>query len=151
MRTYMTVQSLVITFLLTLLANSVCFATAPLQTQFGPDGVEVDVMKVKSNDKNLIVVFKFRSTGGRELDFESDHRLISFLDDTETKKYHVLRDSKGEFLTSNYPENVFLKVKGGRDGSVIVWYKFPLPPDSVKKITLYIPDFSPFDPVEISR
>jgi hypothetical protein len=70
---------------------------------------------------------------------------LYYTDPAENKKYGYLTDSAG---------NRILQVFEGQYAAGqqrTNWAKFPAPPPTSKKITIYIPQFPPFDDVPISE
>jgi len=66
------------------------------------------------------------------------------IDAVGKKKYFVVRDTQNACDCSKAPD-VAPKSRAN------LWARFPAPPDSVEKITVVVPDFSPADDVPISR
>ena len=71
---------------------------------------------------------------------------IYLLDAPGKKKYLAVKDSDGHCVCSR-------KIADSLDpnASVALWAKFPAPPDSVQKIGVVVPHFTPMDDVPISR
>jgi hypothetical protein len=136
------------------------WAQGALQTQMGLTGtVEVDVVKAGVREGILTVVLSYRNAGQEPIKVGFNVDELYFIDETEKKKYHVLKDSKGEsigaptsynkvgYTTPGGPEPV--KVPPG--GKQTLWFKFPAPPESVQTIELLVPDVLPFEKLPISR
>jgi hypothetical protein len=125
-----------------------------VQTQMGMAGdVEVDVLKAAVQEGILTVVLAYRNTGSKA--FTGDVRLEEtyYLDDVEKKKFHVLRDSKNEWIAAP-----IMTHDSGRLGFDVapgakraVWLKFPAPPDKAKTINLVVPGVLPFEKLTVSR
>jgi hypothetical protein len=77
---------------------------------------------------------RFRHLGG-----------VHLIDAASKKKYFVVTDADGTFLSSNNIPNIAPK------SQITVWAKFPAPPDDVQKITVEIPHFVPVEDVAIIR
>jgi hypothetical protein len=77
---------------------------------------------------------RFRHLGG-----------VHLIDAASKKKYFVVTDADGTFLSSNNIPNIAPK------SQITVWAKFPAPPDDVQKITVEIPHFVPVEDVPITR
>ncbi len=128
-------------------------ATPPaLQTQYGSDGIEVDLIRCKVVGNVLTAVFSFRTSERRvhkHLHVEQVYYIAN------NKKYQVLKDEKGAWLAAPKINNLgggpaaMLTIE--KDKPKIAWYKFPAPPESVAKIQLNLDDITPFDEVEIQR
>ena len=61
------------------------------------------------------------------------------------KKYLVVRDTENKCDCSRGVRDITAKSRAN------LWARFPAPPDSVEKITVVVPKFSPMDDVSISR
>jgi type IV secretory pathway VirB10-like protein len=61
------------------------------------------------------------------------------------KKYLVVRDSENKCDCSRGVKDLAAKSRAN------LWARFPAPPDSVERITVVVPKFSPMDDVAISR
>lgn len=141
--------SIVFTLALIFICLSTGSAKEAIQTQYGPDGIEVDLIRMRFSN-HLTLFFKFRNTGEKDVDFDIHHHSVYFIDETGAKKYHVLQDSRNEWLaTGGRLEVTAYEMDPG--GSKIGWYKFPLPPEDVKTIEINLPDVTPFEEVEIIR
>jgi hypothetical protein len=143
---------------LTIMWLSISLAAPPvLQTQFGPNGMEVDLIRVKISGKVLSVVFAFRNGGSDSANVVYNIGEVYYVDNTESKKYHVLKDAKGAWISGPVAETlvghkkILTAVHLQKGEKKIVWYKFPLPPENVTHIQILLPDISPFDDVEITR
>ncbi len=125
-----------------------------LQTQYGPDGIEVDLIRCKVSDKVLSVAFLVRSTAEDasvtvDLNVDEVHYVAN------NKKYQVLKDDKGKWLSGpknrNDGSTHLYMASPKKSDSKIVWYKFPAPPEEVTKIQINLDGISPFDDVEVQR
>jgi hypothetical protein len=98
------------------------------------------VINSSDNRYNMQGVFdgdgfgRFRHLGG-----------VHLIDAASKKKYFVVTDADGNFLSSNNIPNIAPK------SQITVWAKFPAPPDEVQKITVEIPHFVPVEDVPIVR
>jgi hypothetical protein len=98
------------------------------------------VINSSDNSYNMQGVFdgdgfgRFRHLGG-----------VHLIDAASKKKYFVVTDADGNFLSSNNIPNIAPK------SQITVWAKFPAPPDDVQKITVEIPHFVPMEDVAIIR
>ncbi|PIE54231.1 MAG: hypothetical protein CSA35_06710 [Dethiosulfovibrio peptidovorans] len=142
-----------LTVMIVFLAISSLAKAAPpvLQTQYGPDGIEVDLIRCKVSDNVLSVAFLVRSTTEKSVSVDFDIEAVHYL--ANNKKYHVLKDEKGNWLSG--PQNLRgggsrIYLESSKD-SKIVWYKFPAPPEDVKKIQINSDEIMPFDDVEVQR
>ncbi len=156
-----------VSFLVTLMAalfllpGSIFAAPSVLQTQYGPDGLEIDLLSAKVSGDVLSVsmmVRKPKDSGpySAELTFAMEE--VNYIDNANSQKYSVLKDEKGKWLAAPLSElergderlfgtSIHLTEK---ERSVF-WYKFPAPPKEATSIQINIPEVSPFNDVEISR
>lgn len=70
---------------------------------------------------------------------------VTLIDLANKKKYEVIRDADKNCLCSRNLQNIPPK------GSLSLYAKFPAPPDSVQKIEVNIPHFTPMEDMPISR
>ena len=70
---------------------------------------------------------------------------VTLVDPVGKKKYFVVRDSDNECLCSRGLKDLAPRSR------VNLWAKYPAPPESVKKITIEIPHFSPLDDAPIGQ
>lgn len=75
----------------------------------------------------------------------TDVDAVTLIDLANKKKYEVIRDADKNCLCSRNLADIPAK------GSLSVYAKFPAPPDSVQKIEVNIPHFTPMEDVPISR
>jgi hypothetical protein len=70
---------------------------------------------------------------------------LTLIDPTNKKKYFVVRDAANNCVCSEGLKDL---KPGGR---IIVWARFPSPPEGVQKISVMIPHFTPMDDVAIGK
>lgn len=70
------------------------------------------------------------------------------IDGTTKKKYMVLTDSKNYPIAGKH-EGGDITIEAGK--TLTTWAKYPAPPESVEKVSLFLPGVSPFEDVPISR
>lgn len=122
-------------------------------------GVQAVVQELKRTSGGMLSL-KFTITNGSKkrvgfgYDFgDPDHSIADFgsiggvqlIDQEGKKKYFVVRDSDKKCVCSRGVHDI------DSGEAVSVWAKFPAPADSVQKISIVIPHFSPLDDVPISR
>ena len=143
-----------------LLFMSVALQAEPLQTQMGMNGdIEVDAVRASVRDDILTVVLAYRNTGQSDARVRYPVQDVYYIDNAENKKYHVLKDDKGDWIAApvgrgqigrGFPGGVSpIKIKA--DSKASVWFKFPAPPDGVTSVDLIVPDVIPFEELPISR
>ena len=138
-----------------LATSSLAFAgPKAIQTQFGPDGMEVDLIRAKVSGKVLSTVFSARiSDGSADLTYAIEE--VNYIDTIKSQSYQVLKDGEGKVIagpiryTRKDEPVTHIYVSEGKN--VIFWYKFPAPPEDVTTIQINLPSVSPFDDVEIVR
>jgi len=133
-------------------------AAKPLATADGAKpGTRVEVQELKRVSGGT-VMFKFTMIN------DADERLnvgydfgagsttdiatvagVHLIEPVGKKKYLVVRDTKNDCDCSRGVRDIAAKSR------VNLWARFPAPPDSVEKITVVVPHFSPMDDVAISR
>jgi len=136
------------------LGASVALAAGPVQTQMGMAGdVEVDVVKAAVQDGVLTVVLAYRNTGSKRFSGAVALSDTYYLDDVEKKKFHVLRDSKNEWIAAPIMTHdrgrLGFEVAPGEKKAV--WFKFPAPPEKATTINLIVPNVLPFEKLAVSR
>lgn len=132
-----------------------------IQTQMGMTGdVEVDVIQANVREGILTVTLAYRNNG-KEKNTLRTYPIdeVYFISEIEKKKYHVLKDSKAEWIASPVARNMLGFETGGgvmaveipSGGKVVVWFKFPAPGDNVQVVNLVVPDVLPFEKLPIAR
>lgn len=150
MKRYKHLLALIFSLASILICLSTGSAKEVIQTQYGPDGIEVDLIRAKCSSNHLSVVFIVRNPGEARKSFSVLHDQVNIVDGTGAKKYHVLRDSKEEWLATNGTEDrVHFNMSPGESNTA--WYKFPLPPENEKTIQIHLGEITPFEDVEIQR
>ncbi len=126
-----------------------CFANTtpqPLQTQYGPEGIEVDLVRCKVTGSVLSVAFLLRhpdeGKGWIALETKDVYYILG------DKKYPVLKDNQGKWLSGS-GESFKEYIKSGTPQ--VIWYKFPAPPDNGAKIQIGLKGVVPFDDIAVQR
>jgi flagellar basal body L-ring protein FlgH len=123
-------------------------AQAAIQSQPGPDGAQVDLLKVAVTGDILTVTL--RCSSDQKINSQSFNvDKISVIDDSTSQRLGVLKDDKADWMASNVSGN-FLRtdceVKPG-----IFWVKFPAPPVTSPTVSINLPEVGPFDGVPVTR
>ncbi len=118
-----------------------------LQTQYGNDGIEIDIVKCKVLKDVMTLVIVARHPGEGKGYVTIHIRDVYYI--ANNKKYHVLKDSEGSWISSNGGENLLGDLKKGQ--SRMHWFKFPAPPAEVNKIEIILDTILPFEDVEVQR
>lgn len=112
-------------------------------------GVSVAVQELKRTPNAVTLKMTFSNRTPDKLNAwdlvgDGDLRNVQLLDMAGKKKYFVLTDSDGHYISSN----AFVVPSGGQ---VSVWAKFPPLPDDLQKITVQILHFPPLEDIPISK
>ena len=145
-------RALILIVLLAVFSYSRAWAADPLQTQMSMSGdMDVEVLKASILDNIFTVVLLYRNNGEAKERIYYNFAGVYFIDDTEKKKYHVLKDSNNRWIGApmNSAGDISKKIAAG--GNQLVWFKFPAPPATVESINLVIPGVLPFEELAISR
>jgi hypothetical protein len=130
-------------------------ASDVIQTQdSNAPGVVGELTQCKRSEGVLSVKVRFHNTSGKAVEFDifrggNDSEREKAYVTAASKKYFILKDSGGEYLTSQ-GEGGGLKVKLDPGQSYTWWAKFPAPASEVKKLTLMTPVTPPFEDVPIT-
>jgi hypothetical protein len=82
--------------------SSLTRAADVIQTQSSTSGsVDVDVIKAAVKQGVLTIQVACRNTGDENVAIQYDLGSIYYVDESEKKKYHVIRDSAGCWLASH--------------------------------------------------
>ena len=145
-------RALILIVLLAVFSYSRAWTADPLQTQMSMSGdMDVEVLKASILDNIFTVVLLYRNNGEAKERVYYNFAGVYFIDDTEKKKYHVLKDSNNRWIGApmNSAGDISKKIAAG--GKQLVWFKFPAPPATVESINLVIPGVLPFEELAISR
>ena len=123
-------------------------AQAAIQSQPGPDGSQVDLLKVAVTGDILTVTARC----------SSDERInsasmkiadISVIDDATAQRISVLKDNAGNWLVSRPTGSNMMISCETKPG--VFWAKFPAPPATSKTVSINFPETAPFDGVPVTR
>jgi hypothetical protein len=130
--------------------------SAMATTEGDVPGLKIAINELKRTSNTVTLKFtvyngtdnNFRSQG--VFDGDEYHRYrhlggVHLIDTQSKKKYFVVTDSDGKVLSSNDFPDIAPR------SQIMVWAKFPAPPEDVQKITVEIPHFVPLEDVPISR
>jgi hypothetical protein len=133
-------------------------AAAPIAVQDSDiSGVEIALLEVKrTSGDTLTVRWEYRNKGDKQRELEkvglneADHFKLAgaayLVDAGNKKKYLVVRDQNGTPLGSRATN-----FRVPPNDTLSIWAKFPAPPASVQKISVYAPHSAPFDDVPIGK
>lgn len=121
---------------------------AAIQSQPGPDGSQVDLIKLAVTGD--ILTATFRCSSQEKINTEAFRvEGISIIDDATSQRISVLKDNAGDWLASSVSGNSMMvdcEVKPG-----IFWAKFPAPPATSNTVSINLPNTAPFDGVPVTR
>jgi hypothetical protein len=128
----------------------------PASTDGDIQGVRIAINELKRTSDTLTLKFTVFNTSAASFSlngaFDNDpwHRYadlrgVYLLDSHSKKKYFVVTDSDGNYLSSSQMASI------APGSQATVWAKFPPPPDDVKTITVAIPHFIPLEDIPVSR
>jgi hypothetical protein len=133
--------------------------TAIASAQFGADpNLRCDLLEVKRTSGGaLLVRWRLINTAGAQstglaaggtpkpIYYNFDWQDLYYTDPAENKKYAFLTDSENNRILDVFWGNF----SAGEQH--LNWAKFPAPPPTSGKITVYIPKFMPFEDVPVSQ
>lgn len=129
-------------------------AQTPIQSQPGPGGSQVDLLKVAVTGDILTVTMRCSSEdrNNTEMFRIAD---ISVIDDATSQRLGVLKDNAGAALVSKFtkgaqPQYDYMSAQCEQKPGVI-WAKFPAPPATTKTVSINFPEVAPFDGVPVTR
>src|SRR5205807_6977229 len=126
-------------------------ATASLQSQeTNWPGVTAEVTEFRRKGNSLTAKVRLINKGSGNPDMQIFWNEVALIDAAGGKKYEVLRDEKGAYISSireGWPDRWSTRMQPAT--SQVIWMKFPAPPPEIKTITLQIPQMPPFDDLQI--
>lgn len=125
-------------------------APAVIQSQPGPEGAQVDLLKVQVTGDILTVTM--RCSSERSVNTESfSVDDISVIDDATAQRIGVLKDNAGKPLVSSPSPNGTSLSTGCEKEPGVIWAKFPAPPATSPTVSINFPGVGPFDGVPVTR
>ena len=115
-------------------------------------GVVAEVTECARKDGVLSVKVRFRSTlkEAKNLTLIENRNYEKYYVTAANKKYFILKDSEGTYLTAQASGIGSLMVRLDPGGQYIWWAKYPAPPAEVKAVTLMTPVAPPIEDIPIS-
>ncbi|HTS30242.1 MAG TPA: hypothetical protein VMH81_30430 [Bryobacteraceae bacterium] len=128
-------------------------ASAALKTEdTNIDGVTAEVTECTRKDGVLSVKVRFRNTSGgaKKVDFFAGHDYEKYYVSAASKKYFILKDTEGAYLTPAASSFGGLSVNLQAGGQYTWWAKYPAPPADIKAVTLYTQVAAPLEDIPVS-
>ena len=126
-----------------------------IQTQeTNQEGVVGELTACQRSEGVLTIKVRFRNTSSKSAHLTLTHWNVGgdnekFYVTAENKKYFILKDSEGTYLSSNSASNgVEVSLEPGQ--TFLWWAKYSAPPADVKKINFMMPVTPPFEGVPIT-
>lgn len=115
-------------------------------------GVVADITECTRKAGVLSLKVRFRNTGTarKSLNFIENRDYEKYYVSAASKKYFILKDSEGTYLTPEALNNGYLSVDLEPSGQYSWWAKYPAPPADVKTVTLYTKLGPPFEDIPVS-
>jgi hypothetical protein len=115
-------------------------------------GIAADFTECKRKEGVLSVKLRFRNTSSAEtaVPVISARNYEAFYVAAANKKYFILKDSEGTYLTPSGDGFGNLSVHLPTNQQYTWWAKFPAPPADVKKVTLMTPLAPPFEDIPVT-
>ncbi|HTX38726.1 MAG TPA: hypothetical protein VME43_27055 [Bryobacteraceae bacterium] len=115
-------------------------------------GVAAEVTECSRKDGVLSVKVRFHNTSAaqKRLDLIGSRNYEKYYVTAANKKYFILKDSEGTYLTPQADQFGNLGVDLDAGGQYTWWAKFPAPPAEVKEVSLYLANAAPLEDIPIS-
>ena len=141
-------------------------SSSPTQSAAGPgagviqsqdtnsSGIVGDLTEAKRSDGVLTVKIRFRNTGNQRssvsfTEWNAPRDNEKFYVTAGEKKYFMLKDSDGTYLSTNSSQNgLTIQLNPGQ--TFTWWAKYPAPPAEATKFNFVTPVASPFEDVPIT-
>ena len=128
-------------------------ASGNIQTQdTNKSGLAADLIECKRKEGVLSIKIRFRNVSSPNGSFEiiSSRNYASFYVTAANKKYFMLKDSEGTYLTPAADGSGYLVVPLSQGQAYTWWAKFPAPSADVTKVSIFTPLMAPFEDVPIT-
>ncbi len=131
------------------------YAMETIQVQPSSDGnFETSLFGAKVRGEVLTVKIKLKNVSTKSVKIQFYYKDAYYTDIKNKKKYFALKDSDGKYIAgpsdrASEGGKVERYIEG--DGQVIIWIKFPAPPETTDTVDIIIPGILPFEEIKISR
>lgn len=114
--------------------------------------VTADVTECSRKDGVLSIKVRLRNSASavKRVDIIWNRNYESYYVSAASKKYFILKDSDGTYLTPRADGFGGLAVDLDAGGQYTWWAKFPAPPAEVKAVTLYMPTAAPLEDIPVT-
>ena len=119
-----------------------------MQTQRGPDGMKVNLIKADVTGKLLTVEIQYvseRKGPGHSGSTNYHIKDVSYIDSATSKIYGVVKDKSGSWMAAPLDDKQKVDLLLSQPGeSEAVWFMFPAPSPETNLIFLNVPGVGPF-------
>jgi hypothetical protein len=145
----------IVSFLSFILLVSLSHALEAIQTQPSSDGrLEASLIGADIKRSVLTVKVSLENTSTDRIEPEFAYESVYFADVEAQKKYFALKDENGLYIAgprhSEWHGGSFKQHMNPGD-KMIIWVKFPAPPESTTVIDIFFPGILPSEEVELKR
>ena len=145
----------ILTLLCAILFPLTVCAMETIQTQPSSDGnFEASLFGVKVRGNVLTIKLKMKNVAAKSVKSHFYYNEVYFTDIKEKKKYFALKDSEGNYIAGPRDRDSnggAVERYIGTDEQVIVWVKFPAPPETSDTIDIIVPGILPFEEIKLNR
>jgi hypothetical protein len=115
-------------------------------------GIVAEPTECVRKDGVLSIKLRLRNTGSavQRVEIISSRNYETYYLSAANKKYFILKDSDGTYLTPTADGFGGLAADIGGGGQYTWWAKFPAPPAEVKAVTLYTPIAPPLEDIPLT-
>lgn len=115
-------------------------------------GVVADITECSRKDGVLSIKVRLRNTGSerKNLNLIENRDYEKYYVSAANKKYFILKDSEGTYLTPQASGTGSLFVNLEPNAQYTWWAKYPAPPAEAKTVTIYMKLAAPFEDVPVA-
>jgi len=114
----------------------------------------IELVKVKVRNNIVTIKAKIRNNSTKSEKISFFFKDIYLIDEENQKKYFILKDSEGMCIGGPFSSNG----EGGRLEIWInkgemksIWAKLPAPTGEVEFVSIFVPNFSPFEEIPLAK
>ncbi|MEA3543701.1 MAG: hypothetical protein U9R69_00610 [Thermodesulfobacteriota bacterium] len=147
-----TISTMVMALAIGVLLSFSSYAMESMQTQPSSDGkLEASLLSAKVRREVLTIKIMLKNISPNKVYTSFNYDAVYYSDIDDKKKYFVLKDSEGQYIAGPIDKYRSFRHDIQTDGQMIVWVKFPAPPETTETIDVFIPMILPFEEIEITR